>query len=267
MNNKSKNIFDIKDKIIILTGGSGKLGSIYTNHLIDNGAVICNFDINTPSDNLNKLLDKNYFFFKTDLTKKEDISESLNQVINELGVPDALINNAALDSPPGSEEDQNGPFEDYPEIAWDKIMEANLKSVFLSCQIIGAEMAKNNSGSIINISSHYGIISPDQRIYEYREKVFNKPISYSASKSGILNMTRYLSTYWGNKNVRVNTLTLGGVLDNQDKEFIENYSSKVPLGRMANESEYNGAIQFLISSASSYVTGSNMIIDGGWTAW
>ena len=146
-------------------------------------------------------------------------------------------------------------------------MEVNLKSVFLCCQIIGAEMAKNGAGSIINISSHYGVISPDQRIYEYRKKVFNNPISYSASKSGILNITRYLSTYWGERNVRVNTLTLGGVLDNQDKEFIENYSSKVPLKRMANESEYNGAIQFLISSASSYITGSNMIIDGGWTAW
>ena len=267
MNNKSENIFDVQGNVVILTGGSGKLGSVYTNYLVDNGAIICNFDINKPSDELLNLSDENYSFFKTDLTKKEDISKSLNQVINQFGIPDALINNAALDSPPGSEENQNGAFEEYPELSWDKVMEVNLKSVFLCCQIIGAEMAKNGAGSIINISSHYGVISPDQRIYEYRKKVFNKPISYSASKSGILNITRYLSTYWGERNVRVNTLTLGGVLDNQDKEFIENYSSKVPLKRMANESEYNGAIQFLISSASSYVTGSNMIIDGGWTAW
>ena len=267
MNNKSENIFDVQGNVVILTGGSGKLGSVYTNYLVDNGAIICNFDINKPSDELLNLSNENYSFFKTDLTKKEDISKSLNQVINQFGIPDALINNAALDSPPGSKENQNGAFEEYPELAWDKVMEVNLKSVFLCCQIIGAEMAKNGAGSIINISSHYGVISPDQRIYEYRKKVFNKPISYSASKSGILNITRYLSTYWGEKNVRVNTLTLGGVLDNQDKEFIENYSSKVPLKRMANESEYNGAIQFLISSASSYITGSNMIIDGGWTAW
>ena len=147
-------------------------------------------------------------------------------------------------------------------------MEVNLKSIFLCCQVFGGLMVENNiAGSIINISSHYGVISPDQRIYDYRKDDFNKPISYSTSKSGILNLTRYLSTYWGGNNIRVNTLTLGGVEDNQDKEFITNYSKKVPLGRMANEKEYFGAIQFLISSASSYMTGANLVLDGGWTAW
>ena len=187
-------------------------------------------------------------------------------VLEKFGCPQGLINNAALDSPPGDSDVINGPFEDYPEEAWDKVIDVNLKSIFLTCQIIGKEMADNSGGSIINISSHYGLISPDQRIYNYR-KNFYKPISYSASKSGIFNITRYLSTYWGQQSVRVNSLTLGGVFDNQDEEFVNNYSKKVPLGRMAEKHEYNGVIHFLLSDASSYITGSNIVSDGGWTAW
>lgn len=259
------NNFDIKNKIIILTGGSGNLGGIYSQYLISNGAIVCNFDLTKP-DKSNIIDEKKYLFLKTDVTKKDEISNSLNLVCKKFGSPSALINNAALDSPPGDDEKINGPFEDYPEEAWDKVMEVNLKSIFLTCQIVGKEMLKNNSGSIINISSHYGLISPDQRIYNYKEN-FNKPIAYSASKSGIYNLTRYLSTYWGPKNIRVNTLTLGGVYDNQDKQFVKNYSNKVPLGRLAEKNEYNGVIHFLISEASSYITGSNIVSDGGWTAW
>ena len=131
-------------------------------------------------------------------------------------------------------------------------------------------MAKAGRGSIINISSIYGVVSPDQRIYEFRRKegvAFNKPVAYSASKSGILNLTRYLATYWAPQGVRVNTLTFAGVANNQPKEFLAGYEPKVPLGRMAREDEYNGAIVFLSSDASSYMTGSNMILDGGFTAW
>ena len=130
-------------------------------------------------------------------------------------------------------------------------------------------MAKHNQGSIINISSIYGSVSPDQSIYQYLRdegNEFYKPISYSASKSGIYNLTRYLATYWAKQGVRVNTLTLAGVLDGQDKRFLESYSKKIPIGRMANIDEYNGAILFLSSKASSYMTGSNLVLDGGWTA-
>jgi NAD(P)-dependent dehydrogenase (short-subunit alcohol dehydrogenase family) len=128
-------------------------------------------------------------------------------------------------------------------------------------------MARSRGGSIINISSIYGILSPDQRIYEYKEKPFIKPVTYAVSKSGVMNLTRYLATYWAQKNVRVNTLTLGGVFNDQDETFLKNYTNKVPLGRMAEQHEYNGAILFLASSASSYMTGANLIIDGGFSCW
>ena len=130
-------------------------------------------------------------------------------------------------------------------------------------------MAEAKKGSIINISSIYGFVSPNQNLYEYRRakgEDFYKPVAYSASKSGIMNLTRYLAVYWAKYNVRVNTLTIAGVFNDQDDEFLESYTSQIPVGKMANENEYDGSVLFLVSEASSYMTGSNLIIDGGWTA-
>jgi len=271
----SANIFDVQKKVVIITGGLGQLGRQFSLTLLDRGAKVAVLDVRTDEQKIACWLgkrhsDDNLFFMTVDITNRGSLESALSKVITKWGVPHALINNAALDSPPNAPAEENGFFETYPESSWDKVMQVNAKGTFLCCQVVGGKMAEAGRGSIINICSTYGIVSPDQRIYEYRKRdgqPFFKPVAYSASKSAILNLTRYLATYWAGKNVRVNTLTFGGVFNNQDENFLEGYCSRVPFGRMAREDEYNGAIIFLISDATSYMTGSNLIIDGGWTAW
>ena len=148
---------------------------------------------------------------------------------------------------------------------WNKAIDVNLTGVFLCCQKIGKVMVKQRKGVIINISSTYGLVAPDQRIYGKSGQ--NSAAFYATTKSGILNLTRYLASYWQRKGIRVNTLSPGGVEKNQDPDFIKKYSERTPLGRMAKKDEYIGPIIFLASEASSYMTGSNLIVDGGWTAW
>ena len=269
------NLFSIKGKTIIVTGGLGQIGSSYCQTLGEYGANIVILDLSEynlePSHNTTKLIDTGQaIYITTDITDKNSLSEALKKIESEFGTPYGLINNAGLDSPPNSSSESNGPFETYDENIWDKVIDVNLKGLFLSCQILGSAIAKAGRGSIINIGSIYGILSPDQRLYEYRRdlgEVFFKPIAYSASKSGIYGLSRYLSTYWAKNKVRVNTLTLGGVFNNQDQQFLEEYYKKVPLGRMASSDEYGGAIVFLLSEASSYMTGSNLVMDGGLSAW
>lgn len=259
-------MFSVKDNIIIITGGLGLLGGQFAHYLNEQGAKVAIFDnVKYEKDTLDRFFTgDNFLILPVDVTEKESIQKGLSQVKQKWGIPHGLVNCAAIDFPPNK---NSQTFEDYPEEEWDKVMDVNVKGVFLCCQVIGTEMAQVYRGSIINIGSTYGMVSPDQRIYEYKPDPFIKPISYSVSKSALLNLTRYLATYWGQMNVRVNTLTLGGVYNNQDKEFIKNYVEKVPLGRMATRDEYNGAVQLLLSDASSYMTGANMVIDGGWTAW
>ena len=270
----NKDIFDIKDRIVIVTGGLGQLGTQYSIALHNKGAKVVlidyNSDFNIEISQLSEINDSNFMFISSDVTDKKSLENALDKITNIWGFPYGLINNAALDSPPNSDSSENGPFETYPVGSFEKIMDVNVKGVFLCSQIFGHEMTKNEKGSIINICSTYGILSPDQRIYDYRSQEsesFYKPVAYSVSKSALLNMTRYLATYWAQDGVRVNTLTLGGVFNGQDERFIENYTAKIPLARMANENEYNGAVIFLMSDASSYMTGSNIVIDGGFSAW
>lgn len=265
------NLFDVSHKIVLITGASGQLGMEYQTAFLEHGAKVIGIDItkSTGISELEEKFNKDYCFLSCDITSKDSLISCFAEIKSNIGSPDVLINNAAIDSPPGSPMEETGPFESYPEESWDKVLDVNLKGTFLTCQVFGAEMAKNNKGSIINISSIYGLVSPDQSIYDFRRKKgedFFKPVAYSASKSGILNLTRYLASYWTKDNIRVNSLTIAGVFNNQEDEFLKAYCKRIPIGRMANSEEYNGAVIFLASDASSYMTGSNIIIDGGWTA-
>jgi NAD(P)-dependent dehydrogenase (short-subunit alcohol dehydrogenase family) len=267
----TSSLFDIGTEIVVLTGVSGQIGVEYAKALLVNGAKVAGLDLHT-SEMSDKLLEKypdKYIFYTVDITNKESLEASLKKIQNDFGNPSVLINNAALDSPPSADAMENGPFETYPESSWDKVLDVNLKGTFLCCQVFGAAMAKSQKGSIINVASIYGVVSPDQNLYEYRRKngeVFFKPVAYSASKSGVINLTKYLAVYWSKHNVRVNSLTIAGVFNNQDKEFLNSYCERIPIGRMANSDEYNGAIIFLSSKASNYMTGHNLVIDGGWTS-
>ncbi len=264
---KKASLFDLSDSIAIVTGALGQLGRQYCAALQEHGAKVVGIDIREIDSSS---FGPNTLYLRADITNRADLVSALGKIESSWGTPNVLINNAALDSPPFSPAEENGPFETYPESSWDKIMEVNVKGTMLPCQVFGGAMAKNGGGSIINISSIYGLVSPNQDIYEYRRRKgeeFFKPVAYSASKSAIYNLTRYLATYWAKKNVRVNTLTLAGVSNNQAPEFLEEYRKRIPIGRMANPDEYNGAIVFLASKASQYMTGANLVIDGGWTAW
>jgi NAD(P)-dependent dehydrogenase (short-subunit alcohol dehydrogenase family) len=269
-----KDLFSLKDRIVVITGGMGQLGQQYALALLDYGAKVVILDLQIRKANLNDKLAghsrSDFMLLRADVTSRSSLEAALKEIKRQWDIPHALVNNAALDSPPDAPAEENGPFEDYPESSWDAVMNVNVKGVFLCCQVFGGQMAQAGRGSIVNICSVYGLVSPDQRIYTYRRnegQAFYKPIAYSASKSALLNLTRYLATYWADRNVKVNTLTLGGVFNNQDRRFLEGYCARVPLGRMAREDEYNGALIFLLSDASSYMTGSNLVIDGGWTAW
>jgi NAD(P)-dependent dehydrogenase (short-subunit alcohol dehydrogenase family) len=186
----------------------------------------------------------------------------IKKIMNKYSKIDVLINNAAYQ---GDDKLRTKKFENFPKESWEKAISVNLTGIFLCCQEVGKIMKKQKRGNIINIASTYGIVAPDQRIYG--ESKQNAAAFYSATKSAVINFTRYLASYWSKSGIRVNTLSPGGVFKNQNPDFVRKYSSKTMLGRMARKDEYVAAIIFLCSDASSYMTGSNLIIDGGWTAW
>jgi len=255
--------FDLRDRVVIVTGGAGQLGRSFTDALVDAGAKVAVID-QAPVEKAANVLP-----VACDITDRAALERALAQIEKEWGAPFGLVNAAAIDSPPDAPPEENGPFETYPEASFDRIMDVNVKGTFLCCQVFGSAMARTGRGSIVNIASIYGMVSPDQSLYQYRRdrgEVFFKPVAYSTSKSALYNLTRYLAAYWGAKSVRVNTLTLGGVYNDQDPAFLQRYQAKVPLGRMADATEYNGVVQFLLSDAASYVTGSNLVVDGGFTA-
>ena len=270
------NLFSVEGKVAIVTGGLGQLGRSFVASLADAGAKVAVFSRRPiEQEALAELFPDhldNIRVYVASVTDKEALEAATEALCAEWGVPHILVNNAGIDSKPNGAAEQNGPFETYPQKYWDEIIDVNLTGVMLCSQVVGARMAAEGRGSIINIGSIYGLVSPNQALYAYREKrdgvPFFKAVSYAASKSGLLNLTRYVATYWAPKNVRCNLISFGGVKTGSfDKEFIDAFLERVPMGRQAQVSEYNGVIQFLGSDASSYMTGSNVVVDGGFTAW
>ena len=267
-------LFDLRDRVIVVTGAFGQLGQQFTSALAARGARVVALDARpldgAPVSFDSYLRDDRVLPLQADVTSRDSLEQALTVIEARWGQPHALINNAGLDSAPDAAASANAPFEGYSEACWQSVLAVNLTGAFLCCQVIGSALARAGRGSIVNIGSIYGLVSPDQGLYEYRRQQgdqFFKPIAYGASKAGLLGLTRYLATYWADRNVRVNVVTFAGVFNNQAPQFLEKYCEKVPLGRMARADEYNGAIIFLCSDASGYMTGSNLVIDGGYTAW
>jgi len=268
-----KKLFDVSGRNYVLSGSAGMLGKQFSTTMCKAGANVFLLDIN---ENENKKIEKELIkkykgktkSYPIDITNKKQIKKIGKSIVKEFGQIDGLINCAAFTTK-GSiiSKSMFKNLENFPLELWQKTLDINLTGSFLLSQEFGQIMSKQKRGVIVNISSIYGVVGNDQRIYG-KSKI-NAPPSYAVSKAGIINLTRYLAAYWHKKNIRVNTLTLGGVKDEsyQTKEFIKNYSRKTMLGRMASKIEYNGALLFLLSDASSYMTGSNLIVDGGWTAW
>ena len=274
MNNHILNLFDLTSEITIVTGGLGQLGSNFVRVLTDAGARVAIVDIkDAATPNIQTLLDEKrpIKIYKTDIIKKTEVEDVYKKIVADLGVPTILINNAGIDNPPNSSPEMVGLFENYPEAAWDAVIDSHIKGAFLMSQEFFKHLVPaKKGGSIINISSTYGVVTPDQSIYEWRRRkgeVFYKPVAYSVAKSGMLNLTRWLAEYGGPHGIRANTLVPGGVFNNQAPEFLAEYNKRTILGRMAQSDDYNAAIVFLASrQASGYMTGSTMTIDGGWTA-
>lgn len=276
--------FSLKDKTAIITGGTGLLGSVYTHSLLSLGASVIVIDKKIDKTKFIKNLVKEYNltkeiinkikFVKCDITNKKQIDKSFKKIRSNLKNLKVLINNASLVKQVGNDDlrDTYRPFLQMKQKDWEDFFSVDLTGTLLVTQKCIPFLRKNGGGSIINISSTYGILSPDQRIYESlspknsKQKI-EKPIGYSISKSGVLNMTRFLATKFAEDKIRVNTLTLGGVYANNPKSFVKSYSDKTPLRRMADKNEYAGPIIFLATDASSYMTGSNLVVDGGWSTW
>ncbi len=269
-------IFGVEGKVAIVTGGLGQLGQEFARCLAEAGARVAIFSrrVVDAAELAAKFpgLGDSIRVYVASVTDKAALAAATDALVADWGVPHVLVNNAGIDSKPDGQADQNGPFETYPQKYWDEIIDVNLTGVMLCSQVVGARMAAEGRGSIINVGSIYGMVSPNQALYAYREKrdgvPFFKAVSYAASKSGLLNLTRYVATYWAPRNVRCNLVSFGGVKTGSfDKEFVDAFLERVPLGRQAEKGEYNGVIRFLASDASSYMTGSNVVVDGGFTAW
>ena len=272
-----KDIFDLSGRVAIITGGAGMLGVQHAEAIAEAGGcpVLADIDGISGIREAGKIAGKygvDCLGIKTDITNKDEVQALCDKVIQKFGRVDILINNAANDPKVKADEDSSWTrFENFPISMWNQDIAVGLTGAFLCSQVIGGEMANRGEGVILNISSDLGIIAPDQRIYSNpgrpAEKQPVKPVSYSVVKTALIGLTRYLATYWADRNIRVNAICPGGVQTDQPGDFLEKATSRIPMGRMARKDEYKGAILFLVSDASSYMTGATLVIDGGRGVW
>lgn len=267
-------LFDLSGRVAIVTGGIGLLGTEFCRTLAESGASVIIADLDgEAADKLATSLKKKGYSAQgqqTDVTSTPSVQDMVNKAIDAYGQVDILVNSAALDPKFDSQTKarQAVPFEDTPLDIWRKALDVNLTGAMLCCQAVSKIMLEQESGVIINVASIYGIVAPDQRLYmqEGRDPQY-KPAYYTVTKAGILGLTKYLSAYYAGKNIRVNAITPGGVFNDHEDEFVQKYAARTVLGRMAEKDEMNGAILFLASDASKYMTGANLIVDGGWSTW
>jgi NAD(P)-dependent dehydrogenase (short-subunit alcohol dehydrogenase family) len=271
-------LFDVAGKVIVVTGALGQLGHDFCRELLARGARVAAVGRESRSERIKDVLgdlgdDDNLRYATIDITDKESITTGLDEILTGWGAPDGLVNNAGIDTQPSSPPEVSGPFEEFPEEVFREVVEVNLTGTFLMIQAVGSRMrSAGKGGSIVNVGSIYGMLSPVQDIYAYKAELtgvpFIKPVAYSASKSGVYNLTRYCATYWGRNGIRVNTLTPSGIgRETQDDQFRANYTARIPIGRMATTSDYLGPLVYLLADGSTYMTGANLVVDGGWTAW
>jgi NAD(P)-dependent dehydrogenase (short-subunit alcohol dehydrogenase family) len=269
---KISELFSLKEKVAVVTGALGLIGKHHCHALAEAGASVIVCDLNeSECAKFASTLPELSLGISADITSKKSVKDLRDKILSNYGKIDILVNNAAINDKfedPSSVLEESK-FENYPVEMFKKLLDVNVTGMFICSQVLGTEMAEKGYGTIINIASTYGIVAPDQSIYknERGEQTFYKSAAYPVTKGAVISFTRFLAAYWGNKGVRVNTLSPGGVQDNQDKFFVKNYSAKTPLGRMAQPKDYKGALVFLASDASSYMTGANLIVDGGWTSW
>ena len=270
-------LFNLEGRAAVVTGGAGLLGAQFCRTLAAAGASVAIADLNqanaeTLAENLNSA-GYSALAVQADVTSPETVKSMVKACLEEFGRLDILVNSAALDPKFDPQAVQakgaaSGAFETFPLKAWQQALDVNLTGMFLACQAASRPMLEQGRGVIVNICSMYGLVGPDQRLYQRPgEPPRYKPVYYSVTKAGVLGLTRYLATYFTGKGIRVNALTPGGVFNGHDEAFLEAYAARAVLGRMAEKDEMNGAVLFLASDASSYMTGANLVVDGGWTAW
>jgi NAD(P)-dependent dehydrogenase (short-subunit alcohol dehydrogenase family) len=270
--------FDLTGRVAVITGGGGLLGRQHAAAIAELGGTPVLLDIDRDAADeaaaaLRDCFDVPVRAWHTDICDAAAVGAAAGHIVREFGRVDILINNAANDSKAGPHGmiDDHARVEEFNLARWNRDIAVGLSGAFLCSQVIGAEMARRGSGVILNVASDLALIGPDQRLYARPELRQDeqpvKPVSYSVVKAGLLGLTRYLATYWAHCGIRVNAISPGGVRTDQDSEFVARLVQLVPLGRMARVDEYRAAVAFLVSDASSYMTGANLVVDGGRTAW